>query len=59
MATVALVLSVLVTAPGYAQVKPGDMIGAGASRLRRVNESILSSSTTAGGTSAHAWDPDH
>jgi len=28
-------------------------------RVRRVNESILSSSTTTNGTSAHAWDPDH
>src|ERR1700736_3041789 len=46
----------------YADPKRGDDIwslGAGSRRIRRVNESIMSSSTTAGGTSAHAWDPDH
>ena len=46
----------------YADPKRGDdtwSLGAGARRVRRVDESILSSSTTAGGTSAHAWDPDH
>ncbi len=34
-------------------------LGAGSRRIRRVNEAIMSSSTTAGGTSAHTWDPDH
>ncbi len=46
----------------YADPKRGDDIwslDAGSRRLRRVNEAIMSSSTTAGGTSAHAWDPDH
>ena len=46
----------------YADPKRGDdtwSLGAGSRRVRRVDESILSSSTTAGGTSAHAWDPDH
>ena len=46
----------------YADPKEGDAIwslGAGARRIRRVNKSIMSSSTTAGGTSAHTWDPDH
>ncbi len=46
----------------YADPKRGDdtwSLSAGARRVRRVDESILSSSTTAGGTSAHAWDPDH
>ena len=46
----------------YANPKEGDAIwslGAGSRRIRRVDESIMSSSTTAGGTSAHAWDPDH
>jgi len=46
----------------YADPKRGDdtwSLGAGNRRVRRVDESILSSSTTAGGTSAHAWDPDH
>src|SRR5260370_24691652 len=46
----------------YADPKRGDDIwslSAGSRRIRRVNESIMSSSTTAGGTSAHAWDPDH
>ena len=45
----------------YADPKRGDDIwslNAGSRRVRRVNESIMSSST-AGGTSAHAWDPDH
>ncbi|HUA35853.1 MAG TPA: DUF1329 domain-containing protein [Candidatus Binataceae bacterium] len=46
----------------YADPKRGDdtwSLSAGSRRLRRVDESILSSSTTAGGTSAHSWDPDH
>ncbi|HKM99088.1 MAG TPA: DUF1329 domain-containing protein [Candidatus Binataceae bacterium] len=46
----------------YADPKRGDDIwslGAGSRRIRRVDESIMSSSTTAGGTSAHTWDPDH
>ena len=46
----------------YAAPTRGDDIwslGAGSRRIRRVDESIMSSSTTAGGTSAHAWDPDH
>jgi hypothetical protein len=46
----------------YADPKRGDDIwslGAGSRRIRRVDEAIMSSSTTAGGTSAHAWDPDH
>jgi hypothetical protein len=46
----------------YADPRKGDdtwSLGAGSRRVRRVDESILSSSTTAGGTSAHAWDPDH
>jgi hypothetical protein len=46
----------------YADPNKDDAIwslGAGSRRIRRVDESIMSSSTTAGGTSAHAWDPDH
>jgi hypothetical protein len=46
----------------YADSKRGDDIwslNAGSRRVRRVDESIMSSSTTAGGTAAHAWDPDH
>jgi len=46
----------------YADPKANDAIwslGAGSRRIRRVDESIMSSSTTAGGTSAHTWDPDH
>jgi hypothetical protein len=46
----------------YADPRKGDdswSVSAGSRRVRRVDESILSSSTTAGGTSAHAWDPDH
>jgi hypothetical protein len=45
----------------YADPKRGDDIwsmSAGSRRVRRINESIMSSST-ASGTSAHAWDPDH
>jgi hypothetical protein len=45
----------------YADPKKGDdtwSLNAGSRRVRRVDESILSSST-ASGTSAHAWDPDH
>src|SRR5580700_8621851 len=45
----------------YADPKRGDDIwslNSGSRRIRRVNESIMSSST-ASGTSAHAWDPDH
>jgi len=46
----------------YADPKRGDdtwSLDGGSRRVRRVNESILSSSTTTNGTSAHAWDPDH
>jgi len=46
----------------YADPKRGDDIwslSAGSRRIRRVDEAIMSSSTTAGGSSAHAWDPDH
>ena len=45
----------------YADPRKGDDIwslDAGSRRLRRINEAIMSSST-ASGTSAHAWDPDH
>jgi hypothetical protein len=45
----------------YADPKRGDDIwslNTGSRRVRRINESIMSSSTTSG-TSAHAWDPDH
>ncbi|HUA35854.1 MAG TPA: DUF1329 domain-containing protein [Candidatus Binataceae bacterium] len=45
----------------YAAPKRGDDIwslNAGSRRVRRINEAIMSSSTTSG-TSAHAWDPDH
>jgi Protein of unknown function (DUF1329) len=45
----------------YAEPKRGDDIwslNAGSRRVRRINESIMSSST-ASGTSAHSWDPDH
>ena len=45
----------------YADPRKGDdtwSLQAGSRRVRRVDESILSSSTTSG-TSAHAWDPDH
>jgi hypothetical protein len=45
----------------YAQPSRGDDIwslNAGSRRVRRINESIMSSST-ASGTSAHSWDPDH
>ena len=45
----------------YADARKGDdtwSLNAGSRRVRRVDESILSSSTTSG-TSAHAWDPDH
>src|SRR5215475_9330591 len=45
----------------YADPAKGDdswSLGAGSRRVRRIDESILSSST-ASGTSAHAWDPDH
>jgi len=45
----------------YADPKRGDDIwalNAGSRRIRRINESIMSSST-ASGTSAHPWDPDH
>ena len=46
----------------YADPKRGDDIwdvAAASRRVRRVDESIMSSSTTTNGTSAHAWDPDH
>jgi hypothetical protein len=45
----------------YADPRKGDdtwSLSAGSRRVRRIDESILSSSTTSG-TSAHAWDPDH
>ncbi len=45
----------------YAEPKRGDDIwslNAGSRRVRRINESIMSSST-ASGTSVHSWDPDH
>ncbi|HUA35855.1 MAG TPA: DUF1329 domain-containing protein [Candidatus Binataceae bacterium] len=45
----------------YAAPKRGDDIwslNAGSRRVRRINESIMSSST-ASGTSVHSWDPDH
>jgi len=34
-------------------------LASGSRRLRRLNESIMSSSVTSNGSSAHAWDPDH
>jgi Protein of unknown function (DUF1329) len=34
-------------------------LAASSRRVRRLNESIMSDSTTTNGTSAHAWDPDH
>jgi hypothetical protein len=34
-------------------------LAAGSRRVRRIDEAIMSSSTTTNGTSAHAWDPDH
>ena len=46
----------------YADPRRGDDIwslDAGSRRLRRVNEAIMSSSTTGGGSAAHTWDPDH
>ena len=46
----------------YADPKRGDDIwslASGSRRLRRLNESIMSSSVTSNGSSAHAWDPDH
>jgi hypothetical protein len=45
----------------YADPKRGDDIwslGAGSRRVRRINESIMSSAT-ASGTAVHPWDPDH
>src|SRR5215475_14297243 len=45
----------------YAGASRGDdtwSIGAGSRRVRRVDESILSSSATSG-TAAFSWDPDH
>jgi len=45
----------------YADPKRGDDIWSlnrGSRRVRRINESIMSSATTSG-TSAHSWDPDH
>jgi len=46
----------------YADPKRGDDIwdlAGGSRRVRRLDEAIMSSSTTTNGTSAHAWDPDH
>ncbi|MDO8431980.1 MAG: DUF1329 domain-containing protein [Candidatus Binatus sp.] len=46
----------------YADPKRGDDIwslAGGSRRLRRVDEAIMSSSTTTNGSSAHSWDPDH
>jgi len=46
----------------YADPKRGDDIwdlAGGSRRVRRIDEAIMSSSTTTNGTSAHAWDPDH
>ncbi|HUY27682.1 MAG TPA: DUF1329 domain-containing protein [Candidatus Binataceae bacterium] len=46
----------------YADPKRGDDIwdlSGGTRRVRRLNEAIMSSSTTTNGTSAHTWDPDH
>jgi len=46
----------------YADPKRGDDIwslASGSRRLRRLNESIMSSSVTSNGSSAHTWDPDH
>jgi hypothetical protein len=34
-------------------------LAGGSRRVRRIDEAIMSSSTTTNGTSAHAWDPDH
>ncbi|MEA2680550.1 MAG: hypothetical protein QOK03_2272, partial [Candidatus Binataceae bacterium] len=46
----------------YADPKRGDDIwdlAGGSRRVRRIDEAIMSSSTTTNGTSAHSWDPDH
>ena len=46
----------------YADPKRGDDIwslASGSRRLRRLNESIMSSSVTSNGSSVHTWDPDH
>ena len=46
----------------YADPKRGDDIwslASGSRRLRRLNESIMSSSVTSKGSSVHTWDPDH
>ena len=46
----------------YADPTRGDDIwdlAGGSRRVRRIDEAIMSSSTTTNGTSAHAWDPDH
>ncbi len=45
----------------YANPNEGDAIwslDSGSRRIRRINESLMSSSTTSG-TAAHTWDPDH
>jgi hypothetical protein len=45
----------------YANPNKGDdvwSLNAGSRRVRRLNEAIMSDST-ASGTAAHAWDPDH
>ena len=46
----------------YADPKRGDDIwslASGSRRLRRLNETIMSSSVTSNGSSVHTWDPDH
>jgi hypothetical protein len=46
----------------YANPNRGDdiwQLGAGSRRLRRLDESIMSSSSTSNGSAAHTWDPDH
>jgi hypothetical protein len=46
----------------YAAPERGDDIwdvAGGSRRVRRIDETIMSSSTTTNGTAAHSWDPDH
>ena len=46
----------------YAKPSRGDdiwQIAAGSRRVRRLDESIMSSSSTTNGSAAHTWDPDH